>query len=121
MAESTIITQPYKPDGSPSHARVKTTTIPETTYDNSPAQSGLRRLSSQGSLFEKYPATTKVLKSFASGLLSLRSSWSTPPRPGAEESTNGSELAVIELRKSESATAMEIYEKHQEDTRILKE
>ena len=118
MAEATIITQPYKPDGSTSRACLKTTTIPEATYDNIAAQSSVKRITSQVNIFDKVP--TKALKSFASSILSLRPSWSST-RSDTDDSAKNSEHVVRDLRKSESATAMEIYEKHQEDTKILKE
>ena len=119
MAEATIITRPYKPDGSPSRARLKTTTIPDTTYDNSETQNSVKRMVTHGSIFDKYP--TKLLKSFTNSILSLKSNLFNPSLSDTEVFTKNNDHSTRVLKKPESATAMEIYEKHQEDTKILKE
>eukprot|EP00800_Vazella_pourtalesii_P009439 TRINITY_DN2372_c0_g1_i1.p1 TRINITY_DN2372_c0_g1~~TRINITY_DN2372_c0_g1_i1.p1 ORF type:complete len:197 (-),score=42.38 TRINITY_DN2372_c0_g1_i1:471-1061(-) len=122
MAESTIITHPYKPDGTPSPTKLKIHTFPETTYDSDSLQTIAKKTPSAASgIFDKHP--TRVLKSFASNFWSpLKATFLGQSKQDSEEPAKNDLSGLIEKsNKSKGLTAMEIFEKHVEETKILKE
>ena len=116
MAESTIITHPYKPDGTPSPTKLKIHSFPETTYDTDPLQPSAKKTASAAGMFDKH----RVLKSFTSNIWNpLKATLMGQSRQDSEDSAKN-DLGKGMMR-TKGLTAMEIFEKHVEETKILKE
>ena len=120
MAESTIITHPYKPDGTPSPTKLKIHNFPETTYNADSLRTSSKKTPPVPGIFEKHPS--RVLKSLASSIWSPVKTFFGQSKQDSEDSAKNDLSELMEKgKKSKGLTGMEIFEKHVEETKILKE
>ena len=127
MAELSIITEPFKPDGHSSSTKSRPIKYPETIYytESDFSRKHIKRNTSQGLLFDKN--TAKSLKSFASSLLlpikGLTSHWKTetPDDEALKLTESLSGFINQSDRKNIPITEQELIEKQVEEINILHE